>query len=157
MKGVVVPVLGLGGGRLTGLTSHALVPRTVRSLVDIGALSVTHHTPLLPVCGLSGRGLSLRNATDAVGVACALRVTVRGLDDCKTCSSGRREARCDWSQSHGSRYRSRGRHPFPLTVRSLGKGVSGLGGVARIARWQLLPPGIATTLSREWSLPCGCG
>ena len=43
--------------------------------------------------------------------------------------------------------------PFLLTVRGLGNVVGGLGGVARIERRQLLPPGVAATLGREWSLP----
>ena len=43
--------------------------------------------------------------------------------------------------------------PFLQTVHGLGKGVGGLGGVAGITQRQLLPPGIAATLGREWSLP----
>ena len=44
-------------------------------------------------------------------------------------------------------------HYFPLTVRGLSRRVGGLDGVARIARRQLLPPGIVATLGRGWSLP----
>ena len=73
VKGVAVPIRGLGG-RVTGLASRALVPRTVRGLVDEGALSVTRHAPLLPLCGLGGTG--------PVEFARALRVTVRDHNDC---------------------------------------------------------------------------
>ena len=68
LKGVVAPVRGLGG-RMIGLASHALVPRTVRGLVDETTLAVTRHAPFLPVYGLGGSGL-------------ALGVTIRGLNDC---------------------------------------------------------------------------
>ena len=115
MKGVVVPVRGLGS-RVTGLASRALVPWTVSGLVNEGALTVTCHAPLLPVCGLSGPGRGLWIATGL------RRVRSRSRSDCsqsrRLCSrsSGRREARSDQSrshrshyqlQSHGSHYRSR--------------------------------------------------
>ena len=66
MEGVIVPVRGLKG-HVTSLASRALVPRTVRGLVDTSALAVTCHTPLLPVSGLSSPGCGLRNATGPVG------------------------------------------------------------------------------------------
>ena len=43
--------------------------------------------------------------------------------------------------------------PFPPTVRGLERGVDGLGRVSGIERRLLLPPGIAATLGRGWSLP----
>ena len=53
VKGVAVPGHSLGG-RVTGLASRALTPRTVCGLVDEGALTVTRHAPLLPMPGPSG-------------------------------------------------------------------------------------------------------
>ena len=61
-----------GGGRVTGLASCALVPRTVCGLVDEGALAMTRHAPLLLVCGLGGPGPGLRTATGPVRFACSL-------------------------------------------------------------------------------------
>ena len=51
MQSFAVPVRSLGG-RMTGLASRALTPRTVGGRVDEGALAVTRHAPPLPVCGL---------------------------------------------------------------------------------------------------------
>ena len=76
-----MPVRGLGG-RVTGLASRALVPRTIRGLVDEGDLAVTRHAPLLPVCGLGSPGHGLWTATGPVGFTRALRVTFRSLADC---------------------------------------------------------------------------
>ena len=51
VKSVAVPVHGLEG-RVTGLTSRAVAPRTVRGLVDGNALAMTRPAPLLP-CAVS--------------------------------------------------------------------------------------------------------
>ena len=61
-------------------------------------------------------------------------------------SSGCCEARCDLPVTVLFA-------PIPPTVRGLEKGVDGLGGVSGIERRLLLPPGIAATLGRGWSLP----
>ena len=156
VKGVVVPVRGLGG-YMTGLASHALIPRTVRGLVDEGTLAVTRHAPLLPVC--SHGSPSLRIATGPVEFARALGVTVRGHNGCAcvhlavarpgvigrghTCPA----IGCVTVNGHVTA------RPFLLTVRGLGKGIGGLGGVAGITQRQLLPTGIAAILGRRWSLP----
>ena len=68
-------------GRVTGLTSHALAPRTVSGLVDAGALAGILHAPLLPMCGLGGPGRGLRTTTGLVEFTCALGVTVRILEE----------------------------------------------------------------------------
>ena len=44
VKGVVVPILGLGG-YMTGLASCALVPQTVRGLMDEGTRRDTSRSP----------------------------------------------------------------------------------------------------------------
>ena len=41
-------------GSRTGLAIRALIPQTVRGLMDAGTLAVTRHAFLLPVCGISG-------------------------------------------------------------------------------------------------------
>ena len=141
------------------LRSLALVPRIVHGLVDEGALTVTRHTPLLPVCGLSDPGCGLRTATGPVGFARALGVTVRGLNDCTrvrlpVARSGM--TGCGHTGPITGRVTVTGHvtvRPFPPTVRGLGKGVGGLGRVTGIAQRQLLPPGIVATLGRRWSLP----
>ena len=61
-KSVAVPALGLGG-LVTGLGCRALVPLTVRSRMDENALAVTHHAPLLPMCGLVAPSHGLLTAT----------------------------------------------------------------------------------------------
>ena len=71
VKSVIVPVCGLGG-RVTGLASHVLNPRTVRGLVDEGPLAGIRHAPLLPMCGLGGPGRGLRTATSTVKFSHAL-------------------------------------------------------------------------------------
>ena len=55
-----------GGGLVTGLERHALIPRTVRGRVDENAVAVNRHAPLLPLCGLvaTSRGLLATNGTD---------------------------------------------------------------------------------------------
>ena len=138
VKSVVVPVRGLGG-HVTGLASHALDPRTIRGLVDEGALARIHDAPLLPACGL-GRGL--RTATGPVEFRSRSQVTVCSLDKCA-------HVRLAVARSGVAVYGHTGPatghwtvRPFPLTVCSLGKGVGGLGGVAGIARKLLSPPGI---------------
>ena len=65
LKGVAVLVHGLEG-RLNGLASRTLAPRTVSGLIDESALAVTCPAPLLPVCGLGDPGHGLLTAT-AVG------------------------------------------------------------------------------------------
>ena len=87
VKSVAVPTLGLRG-RVPGLASRALAPRTVCGLVDESALAVTRHAPPLPMCGLDAPGLGLLTATGTSEYTRALGATVR---------------------SHGSRYRSRDR------------------------------------------------
>ena len=81
VKGVTVPVRGLEG-RLTGLASCTLASWTVHNLVDEGALAVTCHAPLLPVCGLADPGRGLLTATGTDECARILGVTVCSLDDC---------------------------------------------------------------------------
>ena len=149
---IVGPVRGLGG-RVTGLASRAIATWTARILVDDGALIVTRHPPLLPMCGLSGPGRDLQTATGPVGFAHALGVTVRGLADC-VCVRLAVVRSGVTSRVHTSPATGHVTvRPFLLTVRGLGKGVGGLGGVAGIAQRQLLLPGIAATLGRGWSLP----
>ena len=114
---------------MTGLASRALVPRTVRGLVDEGALAVTRHAPLLPVCGLGGHDDCARVRL----VITRPSVTGRG----HTCPA----------TSHVTA------HPFLLTVCGLGRGAGGLGRVTGIVRRLLLPPRITATLCR--TLP-GC-
>ena len=72
-----MPVRSLGGGCVTGLACHTLVPRPVRGLVDAGAFAGILHAPLLPACGPG-----LRTATSLVEFVRSLGVTVRGLDEC---------------------------------------------------------------------------
>ena len=79
VKSVAVPTLG---GRVPGLVSRALAQRTIRSHVDESALAVTHHAPLLPVCGLNAPGHTLLNATGTVGCARALGATICRCNDC---------------------------------------------------------------------------
>ena len=81
MKSVVVTVCGLGGC-VTDLTSRALDPRTVCGLIDEDSLAGIRHAPLLPVCGLGGPSRCLWTTTGPFEFARALRVTVRGLDEC---------------------------------------------------------------------------
>ena len=116
MKGVAVPVRGLEG-RVTGLVSRSLAPRTVRCLVDEGTLAVTRHAPLLPMCSLADLGRGLLTATGTAECGRTLGATVRGRDDVSR-SSGRREARRDRSWSHRSRYQSRDRSPLSDRSRS---------------------------------------
>ena len=145
VKSVVVPVRDLEGC-VTGLTSRALAPRTVRGLVDAKALSGILHTSLLPACSLGSPGRSLRTATGLMEFTRALRVTVRGLDECAVarpgvtvcCHTGLPTGR----EGHGTI------RLFPLTICGLVRGVGGLGGVTGIVRRLLLPPGIAATLGR---------
>ena len=151
VEGVVMPVCGLGG-RVTSLTSCALVPRTFRGLVDEGALAVTCHTPLLPVSGLSGPGRGLQTATGPVGCARALEVTVRILDECTrvhlavtrpgVTGLGHRGLTTSHVTIDTGHMTAR---PSPLIVCGLGSGVGGLGGVAGIA-WRIRSPGMAATL-----------
>ena len=160
VKSVVVPVRGLGG-RVTGLASRTLVPRTVRCLVDEGALAGIRHAPLLPACGLGGPGpgRSLQTATSPIEFTHALRVTVCGLDECACVHLAVTRpgvTGCGHTGPANGHVTIAGHetiHPFPLTVRSLRMGVGSLSGVAGIARRQLLPPGIAATLGRGRSLP----
>ena len=131
VPGVFVPVRGLGG-RVTGLASRALVPRTVRGLVDEGALALTRHAPLLPVCGLGGPGRGLWTVAGPVGFARTLGVTVRCLDDC---ASVRLAVTRPGVTGHTGPATGRVTvRPFPLTVHGLGKEVGGLGGVAGIVQ-----------------------
>ena len=104
-------------------------------------------------------GRSLGTATSPVEFARTHGVTIRSPDECAhVCLAVARPS----VTGRGHTGPTTGRvtvaghgtvHPFPLTVRGLGRGVGGLSGVAEIARRQLLPPGIAATLGRGWSLP----
>ena len=69
-------------GRVPGLASCALAPRTIRGLVDAGTLTGTLHTPLLPACGFGGPGRGLRTATSLVEFVRVLAVTFCGLGKC---------------------------------------------------------------------------
>ena len=146
-----MPVRGLGC-RVTGPASDALVSRTVRGLVDDSTLAVTSHAPLLPVCSLGGSSNSLRIAAGAISFA-------RGLDDCacirlavaRPAVTGRGHA--GPATGHVATTGHVTARPFLLTISGLGEGVGGLGGVTGIAQRLLLPPGIAATLGRRWSLP----
>ena len=137
-----MPVHGLWG-RVTGLASHALDPRTIRGLVDEGALTRIHDAPLLPACGL-GRGL--RTATGPVEFRSRSQSDRLQSRQVRSRSSGRCEVRRGRLRSHGTV------RPFNLTVSSLGKGVGGLGRVAGIARKLLSPPGIT-----QLGGACTCG
>ena len=70
VKSVAVPVLGLGG-RVAGLASCTLTPRTVLGRVDEGALAVTRHAPPPRVCGLNAPDHSLLNAARTAEYALA--------------------------------------------------------------------------------------
>ena len=127
-----MPIRGLGGC-MTGLTSRALNPRTVRGLMDEGALEGIRRALLLPRCGLGGPGRGLRTATSPVGFARAIGVTVRGLDEC---ARVRLAVARPGVTRHGHTGPATGRvtvaghvtaFPFPLTVRGLGRGVGGQG------------------------------
>ena len=130
-----MPALGLG--------SCALAPWTVCGRVDESALTVTRHTPLLPVCGLvdPSRGLLTATGTDEYARALGRPRRLRSR------STGRRETRRD---RHGSRYRSRVASLVTalllLTARSLGTGVGNLGRVAGTTRKLSLLPAITATL-----------
>ena len=136
---------------MNGLASRAVDPQTVRVLVDEGTLAGIRHTPLLPECGLGGPSRGLRTATGPVEFACALRVTIRGLDECaRVCLAVTRPSvtgHCHMGPATG-RVTIAGHvtvRPFPLTVRGLRTGVGGQDGIAGIT-WRFLPPGIAATL-----------
>ena len=88
--GDVVPARGLVG-RVPGLASRALDPRTVHGLVDVCALIGALHFPPLPMCSLGGPGRGLWTTSWAVGFTHALGVTAHSL------SSGRRQCRSDRS------------------------------------------------------------
>ena len=125
---------------MTGIVSPSLAPRGVCGLVDAGALAGILLAPLLSTCSLGGPGRGLWTATGPVEFAHALGVTV--------C---RHEARRD-RRGHTGPATGRVTVVGHWTVRCLEKGVGSLGGVAGIARRQLLPPGIVATLCRGWSL-----
>ena len=128
-----MPALGLGV-TVACCTGRAPAPRTVRGLVDGGALAVTRPTLLLPVSGLVAPGRGLWTATGIAECACALGVTVCGLDECAR----------DLLAVARPGMTARGRMgpatghvtvaglvtaPLLLTVRGLGRGVGGLDGV----------------------------
>ena len=81
VKGVAVPALGLGG-RVPGLASRDLAPRTVRGRVDESALAVTRHTPPLPVArpGVTARCRTGHVTALLLLTACSLGRVVGGLD-----------------------------------------------------------------------------
>ena len=126
-------------------------PRTVRSLVDGGALAVTRPALLLPVCGLVAPGRGLWTATGIVECTLALGVTVRGLDECaRNLLAVARPGvtACGHTGPATSHVTVAGlvTAPLLLTVRGLGRGVGGLDGVTGIARRLLLLPVIAVPL-----------
>ena len=154
VKGVTVPVHGLGG-RVTGLASRTLAPQTLRGRVDEGALAVTRHVPLLPVCGLDDPGRGLVTATETVECARALGAT----DDC---AHDRLAITRPGVTTRGHTGPTTGHVavaglvtalPFLLTNCGQGRGVGGPDGVAGIARRLLLLPTITATLGQRWSLP----
>ena len=122
-------------------------------LVDEGAFAVTRHAPLLPVCCLGSPGHGLRTATSPVRFARVLGATVCGLNDCSRIRLAVARPGVTGCGHTGPATGHVTIRPFLLTVRGLGKGVGGLGGVAGIVQRQLLLPGIAETLGRGWSLP----
>ena len=75
-----MPARGLLG-RVPGLASHALAPRTVRDLVEACTLVGSLYALPLPTCGLGSLSHSLRTAPGAVRFTCALGVTARVLDE----------------------------------------------------------------------------
>ena len=158
MKGVAVPFHGLEGC-VTDLASCALALQTVRGLMDENALAVTRPAPFLPVCSLDDPSRGLLTATGTVKCARALKVTVRGHDDC---ACVRLAVAGPGVTGRGHTGPATGRVtvaglvtalPFLLTVRNQGRGVGILDGVAGIARRRLLLPGIAATLGRRWRPP----
>ena len=158
VKSVAVPALGLGG-RVPGLVSCALAPRTIRSRVDESALTVTRHAPPLPVCGLNAPGHTLLNATGTVGCARA-RALGATICRCNDCAHVRLAVVRPGVTTHGHTSPVTGHMnvaglvtALPLTARGLGRGVGGLDGVAGIMRRLLLFPAIAATLGRRWSPP----
>ena len=127
---------------MTGLASRPLAPRTVCGLVDEGVPARIRHAPLLPACGSDGpfsdryrsRRVRSRSRNDR---SRSRRERLR--------SSGRHEARHDRLRSRDRR-RSRDR----LTLSSDRSR-------SRKRSWwpsqmMFLPPGIAATLGRGWSL-----
>ena len=138
---------------MTGLASRALAPWTVRSLVDESALAVTHHAPLLPVCGLCSTGHGLLATTGTVGCARTLEVTISSHNDCTRIRLAVARPGVTGRGHTGPATGCVTPCLCLLTVRDHGHGVGSLGGVTGITRRQLLPPGIASTLGRRWSLP----
>ena len=121
-----------------------------------GALDGIRHALPLPMCG-PGRGL--QTATGLAEFACALGVAVRSLDECVRALLAVTRPGVTVRGHTGPvtghvTVAGHGIGPFsPLTVRGRGRGAGVQGGVPWIA-WRLfLPPGIAATLGRGWSLP----
>ena len=145
-----MPALGLEG-RVPGLGSRAVDPRTVRGHVDESALAVARHAPLLPVCGLvaPSHGLLTNAGTD--GYARTLGVTVRG---CYDCAHNRLAVARPGVTARGHTGPATGHVTVaglvtalpPLTARGLERGVGGLDGVAGTARKLSLLPAIVATL-----------
>ena len=146
-----MPALGLEGP-VACHAGRASAPRTVRGLVDGGALAVTRPTLLLPVRGLVAPGRGLRAATGIVECTLALGVTVRGLDECARGLLAVARPSVT-SRSHTGPATGRVTAPLLLTVRGLGSGVGGLDGVSGIAWRLLLLPAIAVTLGCQWLPP----
>ena len=144
VESVVVP------GRVPGLASRALTPRTVRC-----TLAGTLHAPPLPVCGLGGPGRGLWTAISLVGFARALGVTICGLDEC-TCTLLAVTRPGVTVRSHTGPATGHC-HFSPLTVRGLGIGVGGLGGVAGIALRLFCLPGSQQLWVEGGACPCGGG
>ena len=101
-RSIAVPALGLGV-TVTCRVGRVPTPRTVRGLVDGGALAVTRPALLLPAYGLVAPGRCLRAATGIAECARAFGVTARGLDECA------RNLLAVARPGDGSRYRSRDR------------------------------------------------
>ena len=122
--------------------------------MDESTLTVTRHTPLLPMCGFDGPGCGLLIATGTVECVRAPGATVCGRDDC---AHDHLAIMRPGVTARGHTGPTTGHVtiaglvtalPFLLTARGQGRGVGGLDGVAVIARTMLLLPAIVATLGR---------
>ena len=146
-----MPTLSLVG-HVPGFTSRALAPRPIRGLVDECALAGARHAPPLPACGLGSPDHGVWTATGAVGFACALEVTVCGLDE-RACAlwatAGSAVIVCDHA-IHATGPNGHGTGRFsPLTGPGHRREVGSQDGVVRRL---MVPPRIAATLGCGWSL-----
>ena len=149
-RSIAVPALGLGV-TVTCRVGRVPTPRTVRGLVDGGALAVTRPALLLPAYGLVAPGRCLRAATGIAECARAFGVTARGLDECArdllAVARPGVTARGHTGPATGHvTVAGLVTAPLLLTVHGLGRGVGGLDGVTGTARRRLLLPAIVVTL-----------